>query len=80
MKSITESLETKNGAQLWVQVSEGGSVTLSMDTAHTSNVLSGITMGDLTKYRYMIEKVMEERVKQLHEETNATARRRPDQD
>ena len=79
MKSITECLDTSNDAQLWVQVSDGGNVTISFDTKNSGAQLNGLTMGDLTKFRYLIEGVIEERVKQLHEETNATARRRPDE-
>lgn len=79
MKSITESLETKNETQLWVQVSDGGQVTLSMDTRYTSTVLSGLSVKDLSDYHKLIGKVLEDRETQLQEEQNATTGQRPHQ-
>lgn len=70
MKSIIENLELENGRDLYVQISEGGRVTLSFD-GNEANTTHYLTVKDLKKYHAIISAALEARAAQTAEELAA---------
>lgn len=70
MQSITMNMDTKNETQLWIQISEGGRVTLSFDTPTSGLQVSDLRVSELKAYRDLIDEALAIREKQRKEEAD----------
>lgn len=70
MKSIIKDLELVDGRTLYVQISEGGKVSLSFDGSDTSVQVS-LSFEELHQYEGIIIDAVSERTRQLKAELAA---------